>query len=347
MKIYLTKPYDGAEVSLLTEEHKSFLQAGGNGNKSGNQPLDWLNLKRQGQDHSAPAQIVFAWETQGEEADKCQFKIVFSNDSSFKNCREYFCTENNFETSLFLLGETVYWFVCACCEGQILCRSEIRKFTVSMQPPRLIFAEGLSNIRDLGGWQAREGKRIRQGRIFRGCEMEFHHTVTEQGKYTLCDELQIKTDLDLRREAVGKVFSSALGPLVNHILLPVNAYGDFLKEEEKKTCRQLFRLFTEEERYPFYIHCWGGADRTGTVLFLLGGILGMSEQDLFMDYEFTSFSVWGERSVRSELFLSLLEGLHPYGKEGDTINQKCEAYLLSAGVTEIELNRIREIMLQP
>lgn len=347
MKLNLTEPADGAEVNLLTEEHRRFLQTGGVGKKSESQELDWLNLKRQGQDHSAPASVVFAWETQGEEAEKCQFKIVLSNDSSFQNCREFYCRENTFKTSLFLLGETVYWFVCAYRDGDVLCRSEIRKFTVAMQPPRLIFAEGLSNIRDLGGWQARNGKRIRQGLIYRGCEMEFHHTVTEQGRCTLRDVLQIKTDLDLREEALGKVFSSALGEQVKHVLLPVKAYGDFLKEEEKETCRKLFRLFSEEERYPFYIHCWGGADRTGTVLFMLGGILGMSERDLFLDYEFTSFSVWGERSIRSELFCSLLEGLQPYGKEGDTINKKCEAYLLSVGVTEGELNRIREIMLQP
>ena len=347
MKLHLTKPADGAEVSLLTEEHRRFLQTGGSGKKSESQPLDWLHLKRQGQDHSGPAPVVFAWETEEEEGEKCQFKITFSKDSSFQNCREFFCRDNTFQTSLCLLGETGYWFVCAYRDGHALCRSEIRQFTVAMLPPRLIFAEGLSNIRDLGGWQGRNGKRIRQGLIYRGCEMEFHHTVTEQGKRTLRDALQIKTDLDLREEAMGKVFSSALGAQVNHVLLPVKAYGDFLKEEEKEVCRQLFHLFTEKGRYPFYIHCWGGADRTGTVLFLLGGILGMSEQDLFLDYEFTSFSVWGDRSVHSELFCSLLKGLQPYGKEGDSINQKCEAYLLSAGVTETELNRIREMMLQP
>ena len=38
-----------------------------------------------------------------------------------------------------------------------------------------------------------------------------------------------------------------------------------------------------------YFHCAGGADRTGTLAFLIEALLGVSESDLSKDYELTSF----------------------------------------------------------
>ena len=36
----------------------------------------------------------------------------------------------------------------------------------------------------------------------------------------------------------------------------------------------------DENRYPVYIHCTGGADRTGTLAFLINALLGVGEDDL-------------------------------------------------------------------
>ena len=38
-----------------------------------------------------------------------------------------------------------------------------------------------------------------------------------------------------------------------------------------------------------YFHCAGGADRTGTLAFLIEALLGVSESDLSKDYELTTF----------------------------------------------------------
>ena len=40
---------------------------------------------------------------------------------------------------------------------------------------------------------------------------------------------------------------------------------------------------------PVFYHCQNGADRTGTLGFLIGALLGMSEGDLAKDYELTTF----------------------------------------------------------
>ena len=38
-----------------------------------------------------------------------------------------------------------------------------------------------------------------------------------------------------------------------------------------------------------YFHCIGGADRTGTLAFLIEALLGVNEGDMSKDYELTSF----------------------------------------------------------
>ena len=38
-----------------------------------------------------------------------------------------------------------------------------------------------------------------------------------------------------------------------------------------------------------YFHCAGGADRTGTLAFLIEALVGVSENDLSKDYELTTF----------------------------------------------------------
>ena len=61
MKIKWITPQNQAVVSLLTEKHKHFLAHGAASEKSA-PPIDWLNLVRQGEDHTFPEPVVCAWE---------------------------------------------------------------------------------------------------------------------------------------------------------------------------------------------------------------------------------------------------------------------------------------------
>ena len=101
----------------------------------------------------------------------------------------------------------------------------------------------------------------------------------------------------------------------------------------------------DENRYPVYIHCTGGADRTGTLAFLINALLGVGEDDLIRDYETTTFSVYGERSRSSAIykFADFYKQLKPYA--GSTFAEKTENYMLSIGVTQTQINAIKSIML--
>ncbi len=342
MKITLIQPNNGQTVSQLSREHEAFLTAGGNRDYT-QEKLDWLNLQRQGEDTAYPEPVVFRWALEEALRPDQKVYLTLGDNRALSGSHTYECTENAFYQYNLLLGKTYFWRVCVMEDGSAVAASHVYSFTVSPRAPRWIKAGGLSNIRDIGGWRTTHGAMIRQGMVYRGCEMEFHHLITPEGKDVLTHQLGIKTDLDLRMEAVGKIHRSALGEGVALALIPAKAYDSFL--EEKQVCKQIFTLFTDEKNYPVYVHCWGGADRTGTVIFLLCGMLGMVEEDLFLDYEMTTFCVWGGRSIKSDLFLSFMKVLDRYGSETDGIQEKCVNYLLAAGVTREDIRRICQILL--
>ena len=92
-----------------------------------------------------------------------------------------------------------------------------------------------------------------------------------------------------------------------------------------------------------YVHCSYGQDRTGTVIFLLQGILNMPEDQMIREYEMTEFhnpgfSANGKISVIEDLLA---------GKEGDTLQEKIVNFLINdIGVTQGEIDSIRNILLQ-
>ena len=136
-------------------------------------------------------------------------------------------------------------------------------------------------------------------------------------------------------------------PLTGATLEYYNADGYDTGIANKETYRKIFAALSDENRYPVYMHCTGGADRTGTVSFLLNALLGVSETDLVKDYEYTSFSIYGERNSKggepAYRFAELVAAIKAYS--GETLAEKTEKYLLSTGVTETQIYNIRAIML--
>ena len=340
MEIKLIYPEDGEVVSLLTQMHKDFYKT--NGNKDSTlAKFDYMNLWRQGVDHSFGEPVKFQWEC----SQKATLHISLKKD--FSEYTAYDTEDNCAEVYNLMIGKIYYWRVCAL-DGTL---SQTRYFITEDIPPRWIKASesaiktdnvrGVTNIRDLGGWKCENGKKIKQGLIFRGSEMDDHCTLTESGKNILLKDLKIKTDYDLRFSDLP----SPLGDSVKLIRIPLRGtYGRI--SEFKDNFRDMLSVFADEDNYPIYIHCWGGADRTGTLLFLLCALLGMSEEDLFLEYEFTSFSVWGPRSSDSELFTEFKNALSEYGTDNDNLVTKSKNFVLSTGITEEQIEKFKSILLE-
>lgn len=214
-------------------------------------------------------------------------------------------TQENYVTVQNLLsGATYYWQVSA---GTSV--SSLGSFKTE-EGFRMITASGVSNIRDMGGRPVAGGKHIKQGLIFRGGELvpeqytakgaTHSKTLYDGAKAVLQDEIKIKYEVDLRGDAESNNLTQS--PLkdenhsdIDYIRVPdMMAYDAFITKSTSDArwpiVREAFLAFKNAETKHVYFHCWGGADRTGTLGFMLGALLGMSYTDLIIDFELTSFS---------------------------------------------------------
>ena len=325
--ISLVTPQNNTTVRLLREKHLEYIQ---NPQSFPTSKIDWLNLMETQEDKSFPDPLHFSF----QPAVDGEIILIRSNGSQ----TVYRAVAGEADITNLLINERYQWFVRIGNE-----QSETYCFETDAQAPRMLYVDGISNVRDFGGFLSNTGRRIRQELIYRTSEMDTHVHITEKGIHTLEDELGIRLDIDIRgikNEPRCPILDEEKVRWVNY---PLAAYVDCFTEEQLKLYGESFELLTHEENYPMIIHCWGGIDRTGTWLYILGGMLGVSKDDLDLDYEMSSFSRWGRRSRVSEQFLEFLKGLYQYG---ETLQEACVGFMKACGLTDAQLDKIKDILLE-
>lgn len=170
-------------------------------------------------------------------------------------------------------------------------------------PVRFITMDKGYNYRDLGGWKTETGKKINYGKIYRGAKT---NDFSEKDIVVLRDLLHVKSEIDLRNSYDdGGQNTSILGDNANYLKAPISQYSYILPSfslngrtfdtNSPAEIKRIFDFLSDENNYPLFFHCNAGADRTGTLAFLILGSLGVSEDDLTRDFELTSFSKGGIR----------------------------------------------------
>ena len=211
--------------------------------------------------------------------------------------------------------------------------------------PRILSIDGVVNFRDIGGYTTTDGYVIRQGLFYRGSELDgavkSEYKLTETGRRQMLEILGIRTDLDLRYLGDIGTPASPLGPGVTYFVYDSPGYADIFKAYGRSVVRQIFTELANPDRYPVYLHCTYGTDRTGTICYLLGALLGVSETDLQREYELsTLYHTW----VNSPGYQSMVAQLNTY--EGDTLKDKAENFLQECGVLPEQIAQIRSIFLE-
>ncbi len=246
---------------------------------------------------------------------------------------------------------------CSCGKTPTARESAVAWFSTSPLPPRWIRLEGrVGNIRDLGGWKTCDGGRVRTGMIFRGEGLNDNSfNGDEKGRSRLMVEdveymtqtLGIKTDLDLRSpREVSTMRGSPLGASVRFVHHSSHGYGGIFHGEGKRMMAENFRIFCDKVNYPVYFHCIAGADRTGSLAYILNGLLGVGKEDLERDWESTFYpNIPGAKNPGNWQGTHHFDkGLAAYAQEGDTLRERIERYLLDCGVTPEEIAAFRAIM---
>jgi len=303
--------------------------------------FQWDALEVISGDRCIPKPVHFAWEDMRASSENTVYDLLISKDTAFEDPMVLKDIAQPFRSVVNLqIGTRYFWKVIARDNDSVLAVSAVWAFTTHPSTPRWLCVPGITNVRDMGGWRLPGNRRIRQGLIYRSSEMNGHVDITDEGRKVLIEELNIRTDLDLRgsHEDPKAVLDRTVVKWIN---TPISPYGNIVAYDSREKYRQIFKVFSDPSAYPILFHCWGGCDRGGTVAFLLHALLGLDRDALIRDYELSSLTIWGERSHLSDLFQSLLSALLPFGDGKDDVGKQVENYLLSIGVTAEEMASIR------
>lgn len=285
--------------------------------------------------------------------EKSDITLLLSQESSFQNAQTFKLPKGQRSIEIYHLYNGKIYHYRFIEEGEKGVNTYDSSFIILPKAPRLIYADGVCNVRDAGGWQTEDGRRLKQGLVYRGSELNLvaNHglDLTEEGRKTLRDELKIRTDLDLRRDdELGGITQSPIGENVTYVHESILGYVSIFKEECKAPLQRIFKSFTRPETYPIYIHCWGGADRTGTLVALLQAAMGVGYESVTRDYEITTFSRFGVRGRCSNEFIydnifKHLEENYP----APTLRERVRKYLKQdLDLTDEDLKAMEAILLE-
>ena len=142
--------------------------------------------------------VKLAWNGNGS----VRYTIYIADNENFDNATSYVVSGFTRELDIYnLLPSTTYYWKVA---GDRSDMSDTSVFKTEDLSVRLIYAEGTSNIRDLGGWNA-DGSFVNYGKIYRGNQLNGYgnwgdNKLTEEGLKTFKDDLKIRTEIDLRTQ---------------------------------------------------------------------------------------------------------------------------------------------------
>lgn len=371
------------------------------------------NYGKGSSENSKPRSLELSWSIANSEKEITSIRLDVQEKDSL-DVVSYLLDKNATSASITNLkvGAT-YTYSVSAISGDKEVNSKPHEFTTVDSSVRFIDIDGLSNVRDCGGWTGLDGKRIKQGLLYRGEEFnkqnngragssasDYHYDpskanaddpygqkITEKGIDTVVNKLKIKTEVDIRGYEtfdwesrinyspaecgglVGELPDGSKDPDqgvvgiiddVNYVICPVHTNRDKLYYDSygREACKNFFSMLADKDnRLPIYFHCAQGKDRTGFLATLFQALLGVSKEDILRDYLLSNLGKTGSVSISKitsnynyvDYFLegkevSTQSGVK-YQAQGDTIAERAYNYLLSCGLTETQLDTIRDTFL--
>ena len=316
-------------------------------------------------DKSMGVNLSYTLSEELEASDPKTIKIVVSKNSDLSDAKEIYTTLRTVNVNNLFVNTEYYWQVQV---GSVY--SEIGTFRTG-DYPRWITARPMYNVRDNGGYMTVSGKRVKQGLVYRGGEItnrtwqEHLLTNAESSKKAFREVMNIGVELDLRGPSdIGDGYNAcafAENGDIDYVQLAIKSYEQTFTQTRSNVA-PIFEILKDADKKPVYYHCYGGADRTGTIGFLLNGLLGVSYTDLVIDFELTSYSSINNEHIRNHIpghqhqydrWPKLIEQLQTdttggYAYDASLpLHENIENFLVKAcSVPQETINTIRSIMLE-
>ncbi|MDE2716446.1 MAG: tyrosine-protein phosphatase [Chloroflexota bacterium] len=246
-----------------------------------------------------------------------------------------------------------------------------------IDPRRAVPAEGAYNVRDIGGYETRDGRTTRWGKYLRADTLA---NLTPAGVRTLVD-YGVRNIIDLRRsndlqfrpspfvgnEAVTYYHQNMSGdvPLQNsHALEGIEDSAErrgrgycHILDQRKHILHQIFSILAGPDGLPVLVHCNAGKDRAGIAAAFVLDICGVPRETIIEDYGLTArylvrryYAQNPDVSPDEYTWLDYQQDVCPPRSIGVTLDQLdkdyggVEGYLRDTGITDDQLAAIKEAM---
>jgi protein-tyrosine phosphatase len=193
--------------------------------------------------------------------------------------------------------------------------------TVARDPGQSIAIAAVPNLRDLGGWPTRDGRRVRAGLVYRSTELD----KLEGADMAAFAGLGIRSVYDLRTEAERSIQPDRLPAGTEYVVVDVlkgsvdaapaqlfralsdpqaaekilgggkglalfeSGYREIISLSSARAAyHRLFSDLTHEEHRPALFHCTTGKDRTGWAAAALLTLLGVPDDLVMQEYLLTN-----------------------------------------------------------
>lgn len=301
---------------------------------------------------SKPKDLVITFNTQNDEGMEINnFYVDLADNPSFNNSKRLTTISKEAHFKNLKIGTTYYYRVIANYKSETVV-SSIKQFKTNSIGPRNVEIDGMTNARDIGGYKTSNTQRIKQSLIYRNgrfnvsWEKKTEPQFTEVGQKTILEDLQIKTEIDLRKtyqDEHSNIFKSVISNDVIYINCPMEYATNEFYTDNKAMIKAAFNVFSNPEYYPISFHCDIGTDRTGCMSYLLLGLLGASIKDIEIDYLFSNF---GNIGSGRELITMRKVASYFDRFQGNTLSLRIRNYLLSIGISEFKINNFINNMIE-
>jgi protein-tyrosine phosphatase len=313
---------------------------------------------------SRPSAVRFEWSAVPREKGVAlqEYALEISAQSNFSDKITYYTTERSYEVYNLCVDTDYYWRVVADFGESGKSVSAPSYFETESDAPRNLYVDGVTNVRDSGGWKcgANNGAdngldggadRVKQGLLYRCGRLNTSYAaeptveITDEGKKTMTEILGVRSEIDLRTVAnneVGGITASPLGESVQYFSCPMEWNVSNILTANAGMVGTIFSILANEDNYPVIYHCNIGTDRTGLIAFLVDGLAGVSEEDLYRDYLFSNFGNIGGARGLSGIQKSYVATIQKYS--GASLQEKIENCLLDLGVAQADMDAVRAIL---